>query len=124
VSDYVPNHLPGQNVTYVAGGTITGGQVVILSATGRVVTVAGAGARNTVGIACHDVVSGQAVTVSRGGEQRPVASGAITAGALVKTGAAGTVAAFVPGTDAIDLIVGTALTTVADTVPVDVAWRA
>lgn len=124
MSDYVANFLPGQAVTYVAGGTITGGQVVVLSATGRVVTVAGAGARNTVGLACQDVVSGQAVTVTRGGEQRPIASGAITAGALVKSAAAGAVAAFVPGTDAIDLILGVALTTVADAAPVDVAWRA
>ncbi len=124
MADYVPNHLPGQNVTYIAGGTIAGGQVVVLSATGRVVTVAGAGARNTVGIACHSVVSGQAVTVTRGGEQRPIAAGAITAGVLVKSAAAGAVAAFVPGTDAIDLILGVALNTVADTAPVDVAWRA
>lgn len=124
MADYVPNFLPGANVTFVAGGTILGGQVVVLSATGRVVTVAGASARNTVGIACHDVVSGQALTVSRGGEQRPIASGAITAGALVKSAAAGAVAAFVPGTDAIDLVLGVALNTVADAAPVDVAWRA
>ena len=124
MADYVANFLPGQAVTFIAGGTIVGGNVVVVSATGRVVTVAGAAARNTVGLACHDAVSGQPVTVTRGGEQRPIASGAITAGALVKSAAAGQVAAFVPGTDAIDLILGTALTTVADQAPVDVAWRA
>lgn len=123
MSAYVPNHLPGQNVTYVAGGTITGGQLVTLSATGRTVTVAGLAATAVVGIACHDAVSGQPVTVTRGGEQRPIASGAITAGARVMAGALGTVIVWTSGTDNPAICVGIALNTVADTAPVDIAWR-
>lgn len=123
MADYVPNIIPGHEVTYTAGGTITGGQLVTLSATGRVVTVAGLAATGVVGIACHDAVSGQPVTVSRGGEQRPIASGAITAGARVMAGALGTVIVWTSGTDNPAISVGIALNTVADAAPVDVAWR-
>lgn len=124
MGDYLPNHLPGNDVAYTAGATITGGQVVYLSGTPRVVSPTTAAVRNVVGIACHDAILNQPVTVSRGGEQRPVANGAITAGVLVKSAAAGQVSAFVAGTDAIDLILGTALFTVADQASVDIAWRA
>ncbi len=124
MSDYVPNHLPGHSVTYVAGATVTGGQVVKLSATGRTVVAATAGSEAVVGVACHDAISGAFVTVSRGGEQRPTASGTVTAGVPVKSGAAGTVASWVTGTDNASLILGVALDTVADTLPVNIAWRA
>lgn len=124
MTDYSPNHLPGADVTFTAGATITAGQVVYLSGTPRVVSPTTAAVRNVVGIACHDAILNQPVTVSRGGEQRPVANGAITAGVLVKSAASGQVAAFVAGTDAIDLVLGTALFTAADQGSIDVAWRA
>lgn len=124
MGDYTPNHSPGTDVTYVAGGTITGGQVVHISATGRTVTATGAASDHVVGVACHDALTGQPVTVSRGGEQRLVAAGAITAGTPVKAAAAGAVAAWVTGTDNASVKLGTALDTVADTAFVHVAWSA
>jgi hypothetical protein len=124
VTDYVPNFQPGAFVTYTAGAAITGGQVLRISATGKVVSPTTAASNATVGVACHDAASGAPVTVSRGGEQQPKATGAITAGTPVKSAAAGTVSAWVSGTDAADLIVGLALATVADAALVPVAWRA
>jgi Uncharacterized conserved protein (DUF2190) len=122
MSDYTPNHLPGASVTFVAGATITGGQVVSISATGRVVSPSGAGSTAYVGVAEHDAASGQTVVVARGGEHKLTASGVIVAGAKVKTGVAGTVAAWVTGTDNPALVVGTAINTAADAAPVDVIW--
>jgi predicted RecA/RadA family phage recombinase len=80
VSDYVPTAIPGHEFTYTAGAAITGGQVVHITATGRVVSPTGAASNKTVGIAVQDVASGASFTVSRGGIQLPKASGAITAG--------------------------------------------
>jgi hypothetical protein len=125
VAEYTPNHLPGENVSYVAGGTITGGQCVILSATGRTVTASSGDTAACVGIAVHDAISGQAVTVARGGEQRPIVNAAVAAGALVKAAAAGRVITWVSGTDNPSLIVGVALATAAASGdPLAVAWRA
>jgi len=124
VSDYVPNFLPGHELTYTAGAAITGGQVLHITATGRIVSPTGAASDHTVGVACHDAASGALVTVSRGGEQRPKASGAITAGTPVKAAAAGAVAAWVSGTDNASLILGVAINTVADLANVDILWRA
>lgn len=124
MSDYVPNFLPGNEVTYTAGATITGGQVLHITATARVVSPTSAASNHVVGVACHNAASGAPVTVSRGGEQRPVASGAITAGTPVKSAAAGAVAAWVSGTDDASLILGVAINTVADLANVDILWRA
>jgi predicted RecA/RadA family phage recombinase len=124
VSDYVPTAIPGHEFTYTAGAAITGGQVVHITATGRVVSPTGAASNKTVGIAVQDVASGASFTVSRGGIQLPKASGAITAGVPVKSAAAGCVAAWVSGTDAADLIVGVALSTVIDGAIVETLWRA
>lgn len=124
MGDYTPNHLPGESVTYVASASITGGQVVNLTATGRTVTATTAASSQVVGIATHDAITGQRVTVSRGGEQFPKAAGAITAGTPVKSAAAGCVAAWVTGTDNASLILGIALDTVADAAQVAIAWRA
>lgn len=122
--DYTPNHLPGESVTYVASAGITGGQVVHITATGRTVTATTAASDHVVGVATHDAITGQRVTVSRGGEQFPKAAGAITAGVPVKSAAAGCVAAWVTGTDLPSLVLGVALDTVADGANVAVAWRA
>lgn len=124
MAEYTPNFMPGQSVTYTAGGTITAGKVVHISATGRTITLATAGSDHTVGVACHDAATGALVTVSRGGEQKVTASGAITAGTPVKSGAAGTVAAWISGTDNASLIVGKAINTAADAALVDVTWTA
>lgn len=124
MSDYVPHLVPGNYATFTAGAAIVGGQVVHLTATGRVVSPTTAASNKTVGIACHAAASGAPVTVTRGGEQLPRATGAITAGALVKSATAGTVAAWVSGTDAADLALGVALNTVADGGTATVLWRA
>lgn len=124
MGEYTPNHLPGHNATFVAGGTLTGGQVVHITATARTVSATTAASDHVVGVANHDAVTGQRVTVSRGGEHRLTASGAITAGTPVKSAAAGAVAAWVSGTDLPSLIVGVAINTAADAALVDVAWRA
>lgn len=124
MADYTANHLPGEVVTYNASATITGGQVVHLTATGRTVTVTTAASDHVVGVACHDAIAGQPIVVSRGGEQRLTAAGSITAGALVKSAAAGAVAAWVSGTDNPALVLGVALDTAADAATVHVAWRA
>jgi predicted RecA/RadA family phage recombinase len=75
VSDYVPTAIPGHEFTYTAGAAITGGQVVHITATGRVVSPTTAASNKTVGIAVQDVASGASFTVSRGGIQLPKASG-------------------------------------------------
>lgn len=125
MADYVPNFEPGSLVTYQVGATaVTGGQVLAISATGRTVIPTTAAARNVVGVAKHDAAVGASITVSRGGEQRLTAAGAITAGTPVKSAAAGAVAAWQNGTDDASLIIGVAINTAADTAAVDVLWRA
>lgn len=124
MAEYTPNFLPGADTTWIAGATITGGQVLHITATGRTVSATGAASDHVVGVACHDASTGQRVTVSRGGEQKLTAAGAITAGTPVKSAAAGAVAAWVSGTDLPSLVVGVAINTVADGAAVDVTWRA
>ena len=122
MGDYTPNALPGNERTFVAGAAITGGQVVYLSGSPRLISPTTGASAAVPGVAGHDAATGDRVTVLRGGEHKLTASGAITAGAKVKSAAAGAVAAWVSGTDNPSLILGTALNTAADTAAVDVAW--
>ncbi|GLY32123.1 capsid cement protein [Kineosporia sp. NBRC 101731] len=122
MADYVATYLPGQEITQTATATITGGQVLINSGEGSVAPSAGA-SNKVVFVACHDGITGQAVTVTRGGVQRLTASAAIAAGVKVKSAAAGQVAAWVSGTDNPDLIIGTSLTSAAAAnATLDVNW--
>lgn len=118
MADYLPLYYPGQVITRVCSADVRGGRVVRVSGSGTVAE-AGAGAGDWLGVAAFDAKSGETVTVWSGGVQRCIASGAITAGANVLTGAAGTVAS---GTAAAGTAVGIALTTAADTALVEVQF--
>lgn len=116
MADYTPIHTGGAVPwTAVTAGAVTGGRVLIASATG-VVTHAAADATAVVGVAAHDAASGAQVTVwpLDGVVHRLEASGAITALAGVVTDAAGTVKTAVIATAAAaGTLIGTALTTAA-----------
>lgn len=119
MADYTPK-FDGDTITLVVSADVTGGRMGSVSGDGTVAT-AGAKAAAWVGIFAHDALAGQAVTVHKGGIQRPVASGAITAGDTVVTAATGKVATLAAVTtptpaDVTDTRakVGTALTTAAD----------
>ncbi|MEE6295191.1 capsid cement protein [Georgenia wangjunii] len=107
MADYTPLFKPGDAVTHTASADVTGGRVVEITGN-RQVAAAGADSAKVVGVAGFDAQSGESVTVFSGGVQRPIAAGAITAGARVATGAGGTVSA--TGTNKI----GTALAAAAD----------
>lgn len=111
MGDYSPKFKPGQDVTLTASATITGGQLLIVSGVNTVAPSGGASALYA-GVARQDTASGDKVVVTRGGVQKIVASGAITAGDRVIPAAAGKVATIASGSTA--HAVGTALTTVAD----------
>lgn len=91
MAEYLPLKVPGQDLTFTASATITGGQLVRVSGSNTVAPVTAASA-DWVGVAANDAVSGASVTVFTGGVQRLTASGAITAGANVEGAAAGAVA--------------------------------
>ncbi|MEV4179935.1 capsid cement protein [Streptosporangium canum] len=130
MSDYLPIYTPGETFTVTTSAAITGGQLVAVSGNGTV-GVAGAASAAWIGVAAHDAASGSRLTVfARGTVHESTASGAITAGAQLATGAAGTVAslAVAAGAAAGDInnaraVVGVALTTAADTAKVQwMAW--
>jgi hypothetical protein len=116
VADYVPVYTGGANpFTQTTGAAVTGGRVVMASATG-VVTHAGADSAVVVGVAAHDAASGAKVTVwpLDGCIHELEASGAITALAGVVTDAAGQVkTATIATAAAAGTLIGTALTTAA-----------
>lgn len=112
--DYSPLHLPGHEITLTAAATITAGQVLEVAGSGTV-QPAGAASTKVVGVAMGDTATGLDLTVfTRGITHISTASGAITAGARVDAGAAGTVASGTAGVNNI----GVALTTAADTAQV------
>lgn len=90
MTDYLPHFTEGAPITRTASAPIIGGQVVIVSGPGTVAPSAGADAK-WLGVAAHDAVAGQEVTVFKGGVQRPLASAAIAAGDIVVTAATGRV---------------------------------
>lgn len=118
---------PGEPVTCVADAAITAGQLVYVSATGRLVTPTAGVTAAWLGVAATDAADGDSVTILIGGIQKITASGTVTAGDLVTSAADGEVitlaavttptAADVTNTRA---IVGIALTTGTD-VPVEIA---
>lgn len=110
MAEYQPLHHPGKAFTRSASGTITGGQLVIVSGSGTV-AASSVATHSWVGVAGFDVVSGQNVTVFSEGVQRITATGSITAGNTVEAAAGGTVAAHTNGTNDQNII-GIALTTV------------
>lgn len=80
--EYLPTYKPGNTITLIAGTVITGGQLLAVGTDGRVVPSM-LNSTSTVGVAGHDAVAGDPVTIHAGGVQELTASGAITAGALV-----------------------------------------
>jgi hypothetical protein len=114
MADYTPVYVSGNNpFTKTASATIVGGNVVIASGVSTVAP-AGAAATTAIGVAAHDAASGARVTVwpLANVEHECIASGTVTAGDAVATGAAGTVATVVAGTGAAaGTLIGTATTT-------------
>lgn len=108
---YEPQYLYNDVVSGTASATITGGQVLIVSGNGTV-GPATAASPAVIGVAAFDTANGEEVSYfPRGKVHITTAAGAITAGARVDAGAAGTVASGTAGVNNI----GIALTTAADT---------
>jgi hypothetical protein len=107
VGDYSPKFKPGADITLAAGGTIVGGNVLVISGVNTVTASAGTSTA-FAGVARQDAATGEKVVVTRGGVQKLIASGAITAGDRVAPAAGGKAAS--SATNAF----GNALTTVAD----------
>lgn len=119
MAEYVPLYTPGAAVVRRASADITGGQVVAVTGAGTV-GPAGADSASWVGVAGFDVKTGDDVTVWCGGVQRPVASGAIAAGAAVACAAAGKVATAAAPTAL--TLVGIAQTAAADGAVVEIQF--
>ena len=116
----MPNYLPKVDskhaITRTASADVIGGRCVEVTTSGSVAHAAADSAK-FLGVAMSDAKTGESVTVSLDSVQRPVAAGAITAGAKVYT-ADGKVSA--TGTTN---PIGIALTTVADGAQVEVKVR-
>jgi hypothetical protein len=111
MADYAPLYMPGDAITAVTSAAVTAGQTLIVSGNGTV-GPATADSNAYVGVAAFSAGSGANVTMhGRGQVHISTASGGITAGARVNTGAAGTVASAAAGVGN----VGVALTTALDT---------
>lgn len=88
MAEYLPKFIPGQAISLTASTKIEGGQLLEVTGAGMV-GVAGADSAKVVGVAGVNAASGDRLTVYRGGVQRLVAAGAITAGAAVYAAASG-----------------------------------
>lgn len=83
---------PGDHLTFTAGGTITGGQMVKLSANRTVIATAGAAETSVIGVALYNAANGDTnLTVATDGVWPLTASGAIAAGDNLTGAAAGAV---------------------------------
>ncbi|MGV9744599.1 capsid cement protein [Rhodococcus zopfii] len=112
MAEYVPIRKPGAALVSQASATITGGQLVAVSGNGTVAP-AGAGSSAWLGVAAFDAVSGDKVTIHAVGEHELTASGAIAAGGVVISAAAGAVAAIGSATD-YSQVVGVAVSAAAN----------
>lgn len=108
MAEYLPKFKPGEAITLIAAGTITGGLMVTTGA-----VTAGANATDWLGVASHDAVSGAKFGVYADGVQYVIANGAVAIGGPVKCAASGKVAPHVIGTDATERLVGLALSAAA-----------
>ncbi len=114
MADYNPIFAGGNKPrTYTAGGTVTGGQVVELSAADTVIATAGASGK-AVGVAAHDAASGADVTVwpLPGVTHEVTASAAVAVGDNLTSAASGQVAtmAQTAGTAVFSQVIGVAST--------------
>ncbi|AAT88395.1 hypothetical protein ATY41_10730 [Leifsonia xyli subsp. xyli] len=119
MAEYLPLQIPGKAFARQASAAITGVQLVVVSGSGTVAP-AGAASASWLGVSGFDAASGDNVTVFSEGVQRIVASGGITAGALVEGAAGGKVAMHANGTNDYN-VVGLALSTAADGALVEVS---
>jgi hypothetical protein len=120
MAGYLRLQEDGDEFAVSAGGTITGGQLVAMSAANTVTATSAAGS-SVLGVAAFDAVSGDLVTVVRNGVHQTTASGSITAGNTVEAAASGQVAAHTNGTNDVNII-GMALTTATNGNPVNWVW--
>lgn len=111
--------MPLGEFSSVASAAVTGGQLVEVTGD-NTVGPAGAASIKTVGQALHDAAIAAGVTVyGRGPIREAVVAGAgVVAGVRLKAAAAGKVALYVDGTDAVTQVVGIALAAAADTATV------
>lgn len=106
-----PLFRPGDEVTVLTTGAVTGSTFVGVSATrdattGLVKVATATSAAKAFGVASADIASGAKGSVQRGGILFVTAGGAITAGAQVEVGSSGKAVALASG-----VAVGTALET-------------
>lgn len=120
MAGYLRLQEDGDEFSVSAGGTITGGQLVAISAANTVTATSAAGAK-VLGVAAFDAVSGDLVTVVRNGVHQTNASGSITAGDTLEAAASGLVATHTNGTNDVNII-GMALTTATTGNPVNWVW--
>lgn len=118
MADYTPVFVPGTAVTLQASAAITGGQVVSVTGVSTVGPAPAASAK-AIGVAAHDAASGAKVTVHIGKlVHESTAQGAVTAGDLLQVGTVAGSVATAGATPAAGVIIGTALTSAADTAAV------
>ena len=112
---YEPKFVYGDETTGTFSATTTGGQVIAVTGNGTV-GPAGAASNAVVGVAAYDYAANDRGSFfPRGKIHISTASGAITAGDRINSGAAGTVATAAAAVANI----GVALTTAADTALVE-----
>lgn len=114
MADYTPVYTGGvKPITLTTSGAVTGGQVLVASATGTVAAAGGVSAV-AVGVAAHDAASGAKVTVwpLANVVHELVATGTITALDGVSSAASGGIQTVVVATGAAaGTLIGIALTT-------------
>lgn len=134
MSDYTPVYVPGKVVTLTASAAVKGGDVLVVSGSGTVATVATAtNGQPIVGVAADDTpINGRVTVYARGIVHESVAQATVTAGDLLITPQTGaTAGSMVQTAPAITtptaadvtnsrMIFGVALTTAAN--PAKVRW--
>jgi len=104
-------------VNYKCASGVTKGQLVVFSAhvAGELPTIAtaGAAAANCLGVALKTGLTGESIPICKRGMVKVTASGAITGGVPIVSGASGAVVTF--GANTFDKVVGRAEQTFADT---------
>jgi hypothetical protein len=86
VADYTPVALPGQTYTFTAGGALTGGDLVEVTAANTVSKITTNLSRAFIGVAGQDTSTGGKVTVTLARViHESVADGSIAAGAQLVT---------------------------------------
>lgn len=122
MGEYTAKHANADDYpTFVAGGTITGGQVVVFSAANTVVAASGASGL-VAGIATKDAVANERLAVARMGVQVPTAGGSIAFGDPLKSAASGRVVPYVVGTDPVNQLIGYATEAATSGNPVTALW--